>query len=145
MINLPKWQITNLKPSIYDSESATAIEMVAKLYGAMQELIKEYNTTISTMQNELNKFENDITLNFEDFKNCMIKTTNDFIDAANMIHAQQQKELDEAITMLLQDVSNTASNIITQAVNEGKIVVNLDYDEVTKTLTLGATSWKSEV
>ena len=38
---LPKIVMPGTKPSIYDTESATAIEMVAKLYGVMNELISE--------------------------------------------------------------------------------------------------------
>ena len=41
---LPNWAIANEHPSFYEAESATAIEMVAKLYAKVQELIKEHNT-----------------------------------------------------------------------------------------------------
>lgn len=40
---LPHWVLTNNQPAFYDTESVTAIEMVAKLYGKMEELITSCN------------------------------------------------------------------------------------------------------
>ena len=40
---LPDWIFTNPRPSIYDTDSGTAIEMVAKVYGAMKDLQENYN------------------------------------------------------------------------------------------------------
>ena len=39
---LPKWVLTNKLPAFYDMESGTAIEQTAKIYGAMQGMIKDY-------------------------------------------------------------------------------------------------------
>lgn len=41
--NMPNWCITDKHPAFYDTESATAIEQTAKLYGAMQNLIDTFN------------------------------------------------------------------------------------------------------
>ena len=44
MINgLPKWSIPDLHPAFFDTESATAIEMVAKLYGKIKEIVEGFN------------------------------------------------------------------------------------------------------
>lgn len=40
---LPDWVIPDTDPAFYDSESLTAIQMVAKIYGKMNELVKSYN------------------------------------------------------------------------------------------------------
>lgn len=42
-VNLKQWVLTNVKPCLYDTESVTVIEMVAKLYKTTQELIDSYN------------------------------------------------------------------------------------------------------
>lgn len=42
---LPNWCIPDNHPAFFDSESATTIEMVAKLYGAMKLLIEDSNAT----------------------------------------------------------------------------------------------------
>ena len=56
MINqLPNWCLTNENPSFYETESATAIEMVAKLYAKVKELIESENQRKIDMINISNK------------------------------------------------------------------------------------------
>lgn len=43
---LPHWVVNDNRPAFYDTESATAIEQTAKLYGAMSEVIDEVNKKI---------------------------------------------------------------------------------------------------
>ena len=49
--NLPTWNFNNLKPSFNDLESATAVEMVYKLYGKNRELIDDYNKFLNDIRN----------------------------------------------------------------------------------------------
>lgn len=53
---LPLWVLPPTLPSVYDAESATALEMTAKVYGAMRELISEYNTFAATLNANIQKF-----------------------------------------------------------------------------------------
>ena len=53
---LPKWTMLRPMPVLYDTESATAIEMVGKVYGAMNELIKEYNSFADEVNTKLGSF-----------------------------------------------------------------------------------------
>ena len=44
MLNgLPRWSIPDLHPAFFDTESATSIEMVAKLYGKVKEVVEYCN------------------------------------------------------------------------------------------------------
>ena len=75
--NLPKWVLPNNYPAFYDSESATAIEMVAKLYGAMKTLIEEHNTNSEEWKNTIDaaiefmkdNLDESIVKSIEDMKN----------------------------------------------------------------------------
>lgn len=42
--HMPNWCVTDKQPAFYDTESATAIEQTARVYGKMEELIDSYNT-----------------------------------------------------------------------------------------------------
>lgn len=53
---LPLWVLPPTLPSVYDSESFTSLEMTAKVYGAMRELIKEYNEFATSLNANINKF-----------------------------------------------------------------------------------------
>lgn len=50
VINLPHWVLTDEHVAMYDSEAKTAIQMVARLYSAMQDLQNTYNLFESEYQ-----------------------------------------------------------------------------------------------
>jgi hypothetical protein len=50
---LPKWCIPDIHPAYFDHESATSIEMVAKLYGAIKTIIENYNSFIEDVETRL--------------------------------------------------------------------------------------------
>ena len=56
---LPHWVLTDKFPSVYDRESVTAISMVAKLYGKMEELIADYNEFVDGVNHAIAEFENE--------------------------------------------------------------------------------------
>lgn len=40
---LPKWILTNLQPAFYDTEAVTVLELLSKIYGKIDELVKVVN------------------------------------------------------------------------------------------------------
>ena len=58
MKKLPHWVIPDVYPALYDTESATAIEMTAKLYAAISELIGDYNNWVDNVNNIISEFTN---------------------------------------------------------------------------------------
>ena len=84
---LPKWVLTENRPAIYDSESATAIQQTAKLYGAVQELIGEYN-------------------GFSEKVNAEIDSQNNIIDdAVDYMKTNLQNSTEEYINLLIKNGS----------------------------------------
>ncbi len=75
---LPHWCLTDLQPAFYDVESVTAIEMVSKLYGKMEQLICDYNMYIDQLNKYIHEFECGIIKDFNEFKCCITKTINDY-------------------------------------------------------------------
>lgn len=68
MIQLPKWVIPSSFPSVYDTESATVIEQTAKLYGAMRELIEDYNKFVDGINEEIRTFTGSSNEEIANFK-----------------------------------------------------------------------------
>lgn len=97
MIRLPRWVLNNRYPSAYDRESVTAIEMVAKLYGAMNELIDEYNAKME----EIDTHEQEMCEAFSCFRNGIIKLVNDYI---KMLDAKVEDAEDYMKTNLAETV-----------------------------------------
>lgn len=57
---LPHWVLTNNQPAFYDTESVTAIEMVAKIYGKMEELVNAYNDFVDEVNGHLTEQDKEI-------------------------------------------------------------------------------------
>ena len=75
---LPKWALANQLPAIHDFESLTVLEQTARIYGAMQSMIGEYN-----------KFADDVNRNITEFQCSMEKylVLNLDITAANYLNS----------------------------------------------------------
>ena len=78
--NLPNWYVADDQPAFYDTESATAIEMVAKLYAKIQELIPYFNENYSEITKIVEEFKSLIDDNFNAFAVELRQEFQDFID-----------------------------------------------------------------
>lgn len=114
MQKLPNWVIPNKFPALYDMESATAIEMVAKLYSSMQTLIDEYNNYVSTLNKNIDTFELDLQTANECFKTKIETYINNFI---NCLSIRTDKQ-DAIIKNALEEIKNTTDSVIVESVNK---------------------------
>ena len=71
MHTLPKWIPANLFPAIHDFESLTVLEQTARLHGAVQALITEYNNFSGTEEEAREDFETKMTKVMREFTSCM--------------------------------------------------------------------------
>lgn len=131
MQQLPNWVLTNPMPSVYDSESATAIEMVAKLYGAVQGLITECND----FDKEITKFMKDEETRRTDFETKSAKVLRQFI-------CEMNAEL-EKINNIADEMLQRAEEIIVEKVNEaissGSLEIIQSYNPETEELRFAVT------
>lgn len=93
MINLPKWRLTNPFPAFLDSESGTAIEQTAKVYGAMQTLIDEYNAFAESVEKQINEFTAETEADQKVFETALRQEFQDFIDTIDMKLATMETTL----------------------------------------------------
>lgn len=143
---LPRWVLTNDYPAFYDTESVTAIEMVAKLYGRMQELIEDYNHFIDNIEEIDREFEEGLIEDFNDFKDQIQNELDGYIALVNQKLEDQDEEIADAILYMKTNLIQTAESLFAEYLSEGKIYVSLaeDYDEPTESLTLGISAIPSE-
>lgn len=121
MMNLPKWIIPDKFPALYDLESATAVEMVAKLYGSMQTLISEYNDYVSALNKNIDTYEADLTKANDDFKRTMEMFVNNFIECVDVKIDKQDAEVVKAINYMTTNLSVSISEAIDEMFASGKI------------------------
>ena len=128
MLQLPKWVLTNKRPAFYDDESVTSIEMTAKLYGAMQTLIEEYNAFAETMEKTINDFMADVNADQETFKIAMRQEFQDFIDTVDL-----------RLQKVENDTLEITQNLINNAIKNGTIDVIENYDPDAEYLNITVT------
>lgn len=119
---LPKWVLPPTMPAVYDSESFTSLEMVAKVYGAMNGLIEEYNKFADQVNTEITAHVESETKNREEFEANVTKVMNQFICSME--------------AYLKTNLSDTAREYIDQLIAAGVFRVELLYDAATEALTL---------
>ena len=135
---LPKWVLTNKFPSIYDSESKTVLEQTAQIYGAMNDLITEYNSFADRTNQLITDFINSATQNQEQFEIAMRQEFQDFIDVIEIKVQQQQTEIDNAVSYMKDNIISTTSKIINDGIAKGSIVINVAYDPDNENLNIVA-------
>ncbi len=130
MINLPNWRLTSRFPAFLDSESGTAIEMTSKVYGAMQELINEYNAFATEMEQKINDFEFTTKEDIETFKTSMRQEFQDFIDVVELKLEGYEGVLEEVEGF----VRTNITSILNEALASGSLEINALYNEETEEL-----------
>ena len=144
---LPQIALTNLQPAFYDVESVTAIEMVSKFYSYLQNLVNDYNSFVTEVNNNIDDFESGMIHDFECFRNCIIKTMNDYIESIDMKISLQDNTISEAIenqnsiienavNYMKNNIVETATTVINQAIANGDIQVAISYNEPTEELDI---------
>lgn len=121
---LPKWVLPPSFPSVHDSESATVLEMTAKVYGAMNTLISEYNEFADTVNKQISGFSDEEKKAREEFQLEVTKVMRSFTSC-----------MDEYLRI---NLNETAKTLINEALQTGKITVTEFYDPVTESLDIVA-------
>lgn len=112
MYTLPLWVLPNSKPGFYDTESATAIEQTAKLYRAMQDLIEEYNSFATRVNEEIEKFMSGTEKDYDVFKVALRQEFQDFIDVIELKYKNQDQIINDAVTKI-----DTNNNVLKTYLN----------------------------
>lgn len=135
--HLPHWVLTDLQPAFYDVESGTTLQQTAKIYGKMQELIDLYNEFVTKVNKYIKDFEDGIITDFEEFRNCIIKVMNDYIETIDTKINLQDTKINNAIEYMKDNIVSTSTELFNQALQDGDITANLgvNYNPDTEELT----------
>lgn len=140
---LPHWCLTDEHPAFYDTESRTAIQMVARLYSKMQELIEDYNQYIDDINDAIQEFENSTDQKIEDFENTINDIINDFTELINGKIADQNLEIEnfestvngkidaqdlviaDAVNYMKTNLNQIVTELFTQTIQDRDILITL--------------------
>lgn len=138
---LPPLALTDLQPSFYDVESVSTVEMVSKLYGYLQNLVDNYNSFATEVNNEITNFENSTDKNICDFKKCVMDLMSNFIESIDTKIDLQNTTISEAVDYMKINLQNSLHDLLMELIESGNLYISMDYDseneELTFTLTEG--------
>ena len=126
---LPHWAVTDKNPAFYDTESATAIEQTAKLYGAMQNMIATYNEWEKSVNEHIAKQDKDIEESIKYIKDNLYNT----IDGM-MKDMRANNEFDTIVYNTFQNINNEVEKIDSRLKEVEK--TSVEYDEKTQMLAM---------
>ena len=121
MRKLPRWCITHQGPAFYDTESATAVEQTAKVYGAMEELINEYNEFVSKIETEINDFEASTNKNYDEFTTRITKIIHDYIKMIDEKIKLQDVKINDSIVFIKDNLELSVKSILEDMSNSGEL------------------------
>lgn len=119
MNQLPKWVLTNPLPAVNDLESLTTIEMVSRLYAAMQTLIDEVNAHVAQVNKTTGENAAALKKELEEFEHKFTCISNDLVRMVRGI----EKNLPVMVSEAVAEEMKTA-------------VIGMVYDPETESLSL---------
>ena len=114
---LPKWVLANPFPALHDFESLTVLDQTARIYGAMNQMIEEWNKMIE----QIFAFEKSETESREEFEMKLTKVIREFI-------CEWEKNMS--------DLQLIAKDTINEAISSGAIKINEVYNPETESLDM---------
>ena len=135
MEKLPFWRATKGYPANYDSETATAIEMVAKLYGTMDEMIEEHNKFMSEYETKVTDFATKYNESNEVFTVEMRQEFQDFIDTVELHLRKQVKRVEDAELYMRDNIIDTTQVVLVNMLQGENITIKENYDADNETLS----------
>lgn len=134
---LPDWIVADGLPAFYETEGATAIQMVAKLYNKVKELITAYNTFTTDINETIDLFMTEQTHNYEDFTRDVNNIVDNFINEVNRLIGLQDEDIanfKNQVNALLEsqdtDIQNFKDLVNNQiTIQDGKIDNAVSYME----------------
>lgn len=133
---LPNWMLPDSIPSVYDVQSGSFQEMVAKVYGAMRTLQLDYNSFVNEINNSINNFVESTNKDQEDFKEEITKIMHEYIQLIDDKVKMQDLKIEEDITYIKNNIFETAQNIINEAIANGDLSLSSNYENETIYLTI---------
>ncbi len=118
---LPKWCLTNKYPAFYDTESKDTLEQTARLYGAMQSLIEDYNKFADEVNTTIKNYCNDLDADQECFKAEITKIAHDYIAMLDEKLKLQDQEIQEGIMYIKENLEEGVKDVINQMKESGEL------------------------
>lgn len=132
---LPKWHLHGNRPTFYDGDAVTMLELASTLHASMNSVIEEYNKLEESVNKSVSEFMAGEVKNREEFEVGLRQEFQDFIDIVNL----KNEDMNHRIKNLETNVVKITTDIVSDAIRNNKITVKENYDPETESLNLTIT------
>lgn len=138
---LPKWALLNPPSVVYDFESVTPLQQTARVYGAMNKMIEEYNSFADQINKEISEFIGSSEAEISNFKESVEKRICCKFEALDAAFAKMKVDTAvyveaKIVDTYQQQVHDQLSQIVNEKIAAGDIDITLVYDPVTESLNM---------
>ena len=138
---LPKWALVTQPTAIYDLESVTPLQQTARVYGAMQEMIREYNTFADLINKEISEFVGSSEVEIQNFKESVEKRICCKFNEMDAAFSKMKVDIvhymdDKIVEKYQQTIHDQLSQIVSEKIAAGDIDIRLTYDPETESLNM---------
>ena len=117
---LPRWNLHQNRPTFYDTDSVTMLELASNLHGKMNELIEDYNTYVDSVNKTITDFLNSEQKDEETFRTALRQEFQDFIDAIDLKTMHQDQEIEDGVRHMKNNLTSTIEKTIENMVQTGE-------------------------
>lgn len=132
---LPMWNLQPNRPCFYDSDSATMLELAAKMQAAFNSMVEDYNNFAKSINEQITTFISSTSANQETFQSGIRQEIQNFIADVNLRLAEMQSTLDDTIA----NINTIAVTTINKAIADGKLNVAVVHNPGTEDLNIVVT------
>lgn len=133
---LPTWNLTDRHPAFFDTESGSVLEAAARVYAAMNNLIKEYNQFAENTNEIIESFKAETEQEQECFKRCITELVETYIKSIDIKIDKQDKVIDDGIKLMTENIVETTANVINEKIANGTLTVGMIYNEETEQIEI---------
>ena len=125
---LPRWNLQPNRPSFFDTDSATLLELASVLHSSMNNVIEEYNNLSDNVNNLIQNFVSDSNADYEVFRTAIRQEFQDFIDIIDIKYQAHDNTINDAFTNIEQMISDKVIDFLGEGSVE--IVDNVAREQI---------------
>lgn len=118
---LPKWHLHGNRPTFYDGDAVTMLELASTLHGSMNTVIDEYNKLADSVNRTITEFMESTDKDLEVFETAIRQEFQDFIDVVTLKISAQDKELEELDRFVRTNLSDAISTLLKEMEESGEL------------------------
>lgn len=129
---IPKWNLRPNRPSFYDTDSATLLELASTLHTTMNSLIEDYNKFVDSTNKATTEFMQSETQKREVFEIAIRQEFQDFINVVDL----KIRGMEQTISQINNNIEQLTIDTVNKGIADGRIGIAVDYNAENESISI---------